>query len=118
MTMTWRRLLAAAAIGLLLAQAATTVHLGTAIPASASTAPAAARAAPPAGAAQAGERSPYIVQAASVDVARSAVLKVGGVVTGDLSIIRAVGASLNDDQVARRVAVERDLYPGKRLHLE
>ena len=39
-----------------------------------------------------GERSPYIVQAASADMARSAVLKAGGVVTGDLSVIRAVGA--------------------------
>ena len=49
---------------------------------------------PPALAVQVGERSPYIVQAATADIARSAVLKVGGVVTGDLSIIRAVGASL------------------------
>src|SRR6202000_1552474 len=44
---------------------------------------------PPALAVQVGERSPYIVQAATADIARSAVLKVGGVVTGDLSIIRA-----------------------------
>src|SRR6185312_13826861 len=43
----------------------------------------------------AGERSPYIVQAASAEIARGAVLKVGGVVTGDLSVIRAVGASLD-----------------------
>ena len=57
-------------------------------------APLQAAAQPPASAVQVGERSPYIVQAATADIARSAVLKVGGVVTGDLSIIRAVGASL------------------------
>ena len=63
-------------------------------------APTARRAAqPPAPVQQVGERSPYIVQAATADIARSAVLKVGGVVTGDLSIIRAVGASLDDDQL-------------------
>src|SRR5437868_6760910 len=54
---------------------------------------------PPALAVPVGERSPYIVQAATADIARSAVLKVGGVVTGDLSIIRAVGASLDDREL-------------------
>jgi serine protease AprX len=47
-----------------------------------------------------GERSPYIVQAATVDIARSAVLQVGGVITGDLGIIRAVGASLDEWEIA------------------
>src|SRR5712664_4197757 len=43
-----------------------------------------------------GVRQDYIVQAESVEVARSAVVRVGGVVTGELSIIRAVGAALDD----------------------
>ena len=42
-----------------------------------------------------GERQNYIVQAASIDLARRAVEKAGGSVTGDLDIIRAVGASLD-----------------------
>jgi len=47
------------------------------------------------------ERQDYIVQAASVDLARQAVEKAGGVVTGDLSIIRAVGASLDAQELAK-----------------
>ncbi|HEY0339925.1 MAG TPA: S8 family serine peptidase, partial [Steroidobacteraceae bacterium] len=72
------------------------------IPATAFAPPPARRVAqpqPPAPAVTVGERSPYIVQAATADIARGAVLKVGGVVTGDLSIIRAVGASLDDRQL-------------------
>src|SRR5256886_918704 len=46
-----------------------------------------------------GVRQDYIVQAGSVEIARSAVVRVGGVVTGDLSIIRAVGAALDDRQL-------------------
>ncbi|HZE95180.1 MAG TPA: S8 family serine peptidase, partial [Gemmatimonadales bacterium] len=46
-----------------------------------------------------GVRQDYIVQAESVEVARSAVVRVGGVVTGDLSIIRAVGAALDDREL-------------------
>ena len=43
-----------------------------------------------------GERQDYIVQAASTDLARRAVEKAGGRITGDLEIIRAVGASLDE----------------------
>jgi len=46
-----------------------------------------------------GVRQDYIVQAESVEVARSAVMHVGGVVTGELSIIRAVGAALDDREL-------------------
>ena len=41
------------------------------------------------------ERQDYIVQAKSIDLARRAVEKAGGRVTGELDIIRAVGASLD-----------------------
>ncbi|HET9445060.1 MAG TPA: S8 family serine peptidase, partial [Steroidobacteraceae bacterium] len=47
------------------------------------------------------ERQNYIVQAASIDLARRAVEKAGGSVTGDLEIIRAVGASLDAMELAR-----------------
>ena len=99
-----RYLLAAAAFGLLTTPLLLTVEK-TPAPAtpvaprepvkriSATVMPAALRVAqPPPRVAQVGERSPFIVQAATADIARSAVLKVGGLVTGDLSIIRAVGA--------------------------
>src|SRR5271170_1902175 len=46
------------------------------------------------------ERLRYIVQAASSDIARSSVRDVGGLVTSDLSVIRAVGAALNDRELA------------------
>src|SRR6185437_9557827 len=62
--------------------------------------------------AEVGERSPYIVQATSVDLARAAVLKVGGQVTGDLSIIRAVGASLDDNELTALHAAD---VPGLRV---
>src|SRR5882757_5901374 len=62
-------------------------------------APAPARATPPPAVVQVGVRQDYIVQAESVEVARSAVVRVGGLVTGDLSIIRAVGAALDDRQL-------------------
>jgi serine protease AprX len=54
-----------------------------------------------------GPRQSYIVQAASTETARSAVLRVGGAVTADLSIIRAVGATLDDAELGalRRAAV-------------
>src|SRR5205814_8407401 len=58
-------------------------------------APARARTTPPSRVEPVGVRQDYIVQAESVEVARSAVARVGGVVTGDLSIIRAVGAALD-----------------------
>src|SRR5258708_6589451 len=45
-------------------------------------------------------RHHYIVQSASADAARDAVLRAGGVVTGDLSVIRAVAASLNELEMA------------------
>jgi serine protease AprX len=43
--------------------------------------------------------SSYIVQAASADAAKSAVMKVGGRVTATLNIINAVGAELSEDQI-------------------
>src|SRR5712671_5578054 len=58
------------------------------IPIPVAAAPAPARASPPPAVEQVGVRQDYIVQAESVEVARSAVVRVGGVVTGDLSIIR------------------------------
>ena len=48
-----------------------------------------------------GERQDYIVQAASTDLARRAVEKAGGRITGDLDIIRAVGASLDAMELSR-----------------
>src|SRR5204863_8938817 len=62
-------------------------------------APARARTTPPSRVEPVGVRQDYIVQAESVEVARSAVARVGGVVTGDLSIIRAVGAALDDREL-------------------
>ena len=62
-------------------------------------APAPARKTPPSRVAPVGVRQDYIVQAESVEVARSAVVRVGGVVTGELSIIRAVGAALDDGEL-------------------
>jgi serine protease AprX len=114
----------AAAFSLLLAPLILTVHekemslakaavsSPPAAPAPAPVAPPVVRAASPAIPAQAGERSPYIVQAATVDIARSAVLRVGGVVTGELGIIRAVGASLDDDQLMALHAAD---VPGLRV---
>ncbi len=46
------------------------------------------------------ERLRYIVQGASAASARSAVRDVGGLVTGDLSVIRAVGAALDERELA------------------
>src|SRR2546430_13739753 len=65
-------------------------------------APARARTTPPSRVEPVGVRQDYIVQAESVEIARSAVVRVGGVVTGDLSIIRAVGAALDDRQLPLR----------------
>src|SRR5205085_2762302 len=62
-------------------------------------APARARTTPPSRVEPVGVRQDYIVQAESVEVARSAVARVGGVVTGELSIIRAVGAALDDREL-------------------
>ena len=45
-------------------------------------------------------RHDYIVQAKSMDLAREAVMKAGGVVTGELEIIRAVGAALDERELA------------------
>jgi serine protease AprX len=42
----------------------------------------------------------YIVQAAALDVARDAVQAVGGEITHELGVIRAVGARLNESQLA------------------
>ena len=46
------------------------------------------------------ERQDYIDQAKSIDLARRAVEKAGGRVTGELDIIRAVGASLDGNELA------------------
>jgi len=45
-------------------------------------------------------RQRYIVQSVSADAARDAVSRAGGVVTGDLSVIRAVAASLDEHELA------------------
>src|SRR5258708_19369626 len=68
-------------------------------PARVAAAPAPLRIAPPSPVAPVGIRQDYIVQAESVEAARSAVARVGGVVTGELSIIRAVGAALDDREL-------------------
>src|ERR1700685_1732624 len=58
------------------------------------------RPATPVPAALAPQRHRYIVQSSSADAARSAVQDAGGVVTCDLSVIRAVGAALDDRELA------------------
>ncbi len=47
-----------------------------------------------------GVRQSYIVQASSLDLARRAVERAGGIVTGELDIIRAVGAELDSRELA------------------
>ncbi|HTD74999.1 MAG TPA: hypothetical protein VK652_15845, partial [Steroidobacteraceae bacterium] len=44
-------------------------------------------------------RHRYIVQADTADAARDAVLRAGGVVNGDLSVIRAVAAALDEREI-------------------
>src|SRR5690606_11000634 len=51
-------------------------------------------------AAPSGMRHDYIVQASSTHLARQAVERAGGIVTGELGIIRAVGAALDDRALA------------------
>src|SRR5690606_20721937 len=51
--------------------------------------------------APAGVRQNYIVQAANVRLARDAVTRAGGVITGELDIIRAVGAELDSNELAK-----------------
>ena len=51
-------------------------------------------------------REAYIVQAASAVEAGSAVARVGGKMTGDLSVIRAVSALLADEELAALRAAE------------
>jgi len=46
-----------------------------------------------------GIRHDYIVQAANIELARNAVERAGGVVTGELGIIRAVGATLDEREL-------------------
>src|SRR5580692_6493825 len=46
------------------------------------------------------KRLPYIVQGEGAAVVRSAVRDVGGLVTSDLSVIRAVGAAIDDRELA------------------
>lgn len=62
---------------------------------------------------QDGVRRDYIVQAESLEAARKAVVEAGGVVTGDLWIIRAVGAQLDDGELAR---LWEDPPPGLRVY--
>ena len=64
-------------------------------------------------AAQPGVRSDYIVQASSTELARRAVEEAGGVVTGELDIIRAVGASLDARELA---ALSEKAVPGLRIY--
>jgi serine protease AprX len=45
-------------------------------------------------------RQRYIVQSASAEAARDAVSQAGGIVTGDLSVIRAVAAALGEQELA------------------
>jgi serine protease AprX len=58
-------------------------------------------------------RRRYIVQSASTDIARTAVLNAGGVVTSDLSVIRAVGAGLDDGELA---ALNGQRVPGLQIY--
>jgi serine protease AprX len=51
--------------------------------------------------APAGVRQNYIVQAATVSLAHDAVTRAGGVITGELGIIRAVGAELDSSELAK-----------------
>lgn len=67
----------------------------------AATRPAISRSTPRAPIAAIGPRRDDIVQAVSVAAARTAVLQAGGTVTGELAIIRAVGAALDDGELAR-----------------
>lgn len=77
-----------------------------AVPAPVSTRSAAAQQPQPARAADvarhtpAGVRHDYIVQASSIELARSAVERAGGVITGEIGIIRAVGAALDERELA------------------
>jgi hypothetical protein len=81
------------------------------VPIAVAVAPAPARATPPSPVAQAGVRQDYIVQADSVEVARDAVVRVGGLVTGELSIIRAVGAALDDRELSKTHRCKRARLP-------
>jgi len=62
--------------------------------------PALASLPPHLGIAQSYPRHRYIVQSESAGAARNAVSKAGGIVTGDLSVIRAVAAALDEREVA------------------
>src|SRR5258708_7303229 len=68
-------------------------------PARVAAAPAPLRIAPPSRVEPVGVGQDYIVQAETVEAARNAVVRVGGVVTDELSIIRAVGAALDDREL-------------------
>ncbi|HYM27377.1 MAG TPA: S8 family serine peptidase, partial [Steroidobacteraceae bacterium] len=107
-----RWMLAAGALGALLAallflwSAAPATHAPAAILRARApqlqAAPAAAAAAPaPVLPTAAPLRASYIVQAGSAGEAGGAVVRAGGVVTGDLSLIRAVSAELSEDELAR-----------------
>lgn len=60
-----------------------------------------------------GVRQSYIVQASSLDLARRAVERAGGIVTGELDIIRAVGAELDSRELA---ALWNDPVDGLRVY--
>jgi len=98
-------LLTAGVLGVALSLIASS-HRGSAPIANAPAAPAAAKprtaASLPAhlGVAANDPRHRYIVQSVSADAASDAVSRAGGVVTGDLSVIRAVAASLDEREMA------------------
>src|SRR5688572_22153610 len=63
--------------------------------------------------APAGVRQNYIIQASSAEEARRAVNRAGGIVTGDLEIIRAVGAELDSRELE---ALQTNPVPGLRVY--
>src|SRR5688500_19374980 len=124
-----RRLLGAGALGaalifavLLLRREETPI---TSTPAAPPTAAVSVTPAPPAPDAQAtgtprpqnnapiGVRQSYIVQASRTDLARRAVERAGGIVIGELDIIRAVGAELNSRELA---TLQNDSVEGLRVY--
>ena len=60
-----------------------------------------------------GVRQSYIVQASRTDLARRAVERAGGIVTGESDIIRAVGAALDGSELA---ALKNDPVEGLRVY--
>ncbi|HXP66611.1 MAG TPA: S8 family serine peptidase, partial [Steroidobacteraceae bacterium] len=107
-------LLASSVLGLTLCLTASNFHrsvpatTAAAAPAGAAKHPALALTAPQFGVATPHIRERYIVQAESAGAARDAVSRAGGLVTADLSIIRAVAAALDEREMA---ALRADQVP-------